>query len=50
MKRVFVLFILIMLTLLLQVGTCPAQTRSVYILTAVGSINPGLAEFIVHRH
>ncbi len=26
----------------------PAETRTVYVLPAVGSINPGLAEFIVN--
>jgi membrane-bound serine protease (ClpP class) len=47
MKRSSVLLVLVMLALLLQAGACPAQTRAVYTLTAVGSINPGLAEFIV---
>ncbi|MCX5892066.1 MAG: nodulation protein NfeD [Deltaproteobacteria bacterium] len=33
--------------LLLDVAVCPAETRAVFVLPAVGSINPGLAEFMI---
>ncbi len=46
MKRFSGLFILVIFAVLLQAAVCPAQTRAVYVLPAVGSINPGLAEFI----
>ncbi len=46
MKRSFWLFILIIFTLLPQAAS-PAEPRAVYVLPAVGSVNPGLAEFIV---
>ena len=46
MKKIsLVLFILS--TLLFQAAVCPAEPRAVYVLPAVGSVNPGLAEFIV---
>ncbi|HEY9073473.1 MAG TPA: nodulation protein NfeD, partial [Desulfobaccales bacterium] len=47
MKRPLGLFILVAFAMLLQGTVCPAATRAVYVLPAVGSINPGLAEFIV---
>jgi membrane-bound serine protease (ClpP class) len=41
-------YLLIVLALVLSPGLCLAAAgRSVYVLPAVGSINPGLAEFIV---
>jgi membrane-bound serine protease (ClpP class) len=46
MKRAFGLLMLLVLALLLQGTVCSAATRAVYVLPAVGSINPGLAEFI----
>lgn len=47
MNRGAVTFAGIILTLLLQVGVGPASGRTVYYLAAVGSVNPGLAEFII---
>jgi len=47
MKGYLGFFIIAVLALMLGVGNCPAATRAVYVLPAVGSINPGLAEFIV---
>jgi len=47
MKRSLGLFSLILFTLLLKAAVCPAEPRAVYVLAAVGSVNPGLAEFIV---
>ncbi len=46
MKRSLGLVVLILCTLLAQ-GAGPAEPRAVYVLPAVGSVNPGLAEFIV---
>ena len=48
MKHLLRLTILVLFALLLQAGMClAAETRAVYVLPAVGSINPGLAEFMV---
>jgi membrane-bound serine protease (ClpP class) len=46
MKRHSIFLIFILFTLLPQAAG-PAEPRAVYVLPAVGSINPGLAEFIV---
>lgn len=49
MKLLFRLSILVLFALLLQAGMClAAETKAVYVLPAVGSINPGLAEFMVN--
>ncbi len=47
MKRGSGIFALIILTLLFAAGVCRAAPRPVYYLDAVGSVNPGLAEFIL---
>lgn len=48
MKHLFRLNILFLFALLLQAGMClAAEPRAVYVLPAVGSINPGLAEFMI---
>jgi membrane-bound serine protease (ClpP class) len=47
MRRCSGLLFIVVLGLLFQAGRCPAATRAVYVLPAVGSINPGLADFIV---
>ncbi len=47
MKRCSGIFALIILTLLGAAAVCQAAPRPVYYLGAVGSVNPGLAEFIL---
>jgi membrane-bound serine protease (ClpP class) len=47
MKRYSGIFALIILTLLAAAAVCRAAPRPVYYLNAVGSVNPGLAEFIL---
>jgi len=47
MKRCSGIFALIILTLLFAAAVCRAAPRPVYYLAAVGSVNPGLAEFIL---
>ena len=47
MKCFLRLFVPVILALMLQIGMCLAAARAVYVLPAVGSINPGLGEFII---
>ena len=48
MKRLAGLFLIILCMLVLQTGLgLSAELRPVYVLPAVGSINPGLAEFMI---
>ncbi|MGO9621873.1 MAG: NfeD family protein [Desulfobaccales bacterium] len=47
MKRGSGIFALLILTLLFAAAVCRAAPRPVYYLDAVGSVNPGLAEFIL---
>ena len=47
MKRCSGIFALLILTLLFAAAVCRAAARPVYYLDAVGSVNPGLAEFIL---
>ncbi len=47
MKPYLKLFIIVFYSLILPGAAIPAEPRAVYVLAAVGSVNPGLAEFIV---
>ncbi len=47
MKPRSIFLFLVFTTLLFQGAAWPAEPRAVYVLPAVGSVNPGLAEFIV---
>ena len=47
MKPYLKLFIIVFYLLILPGAAIPAEPRAVYVLAAVGSVNPGLAEFIV---